>query len=163
LLRWFAYYREVILTGSVLSSEGEGKMAEWQAVTTAGEVATFESCEALLSALVERQDDFQPEPHEAIQVSEERAADAAGDTARNRAIDTGRNTTIAIPPGCTNFPAGSNIVQVEVTSLVVLSQYPCDQFGPPFLVEWPTAAGVATIRAVPAAWQSTVRSALTWY
>jgi hypothetical protein len=138
-------------------------MAEWHVVTTEGAVATFESDEGLLRALVERQDEFQPEPHETLQVSAERAAVAAGETAGSRAVDSGRGTTYPIPPGCTTFPGGSNIVQVQVTSLVVLSQSPCSQFGPPFLVLWPSAAGVATIRAVPAAWQSTVRSALTWY
>ena len=140
-------------------------MAEWHAVTTEGEVATFESCEGLLRALVESRDKFQPEPDDAIQLSEpeERAADAAGDTVQSRAVAAGTNTMIPIPPGCTTFPAGSNIVQVEVTSLVVLSQYSCGEFGPPFLVLWPTAPGVSTIRALPAAWQTTVQSALTWY
>lgn len=131
-------------------------MAEWHALTTAGEVEKFDSCEEFLRALAQRPAEFQPEPEEA-------AADAAADTVRNRAVAAGTNTMIPIPPGCTTFPAGSNIVQVEVTSIVVLSQYPCDQFGPPILALWPTAPGVSTIRALPAEWQTTVRSALTWY
>jgi hypothetical protein len=140
-------------------------MAEWHALTTGGEVEKFDSCEALLSALAERRAEFQPEPQEAMQLpdSEEGAADVAAVAVPSRAVDVGNGKTVAIPPGCTNFQAGSNIVQVVVTSLVVLSRYPCNLFGPPFLVEWPTAAGVATTRAVPAEWQTTVRSALTWY
>jgi hypothetical protein len=140
-------------------------MAEWHVVTTKGDVAGFESCEALLLALAMRPAEFQPEPDEAVEEPEpeERAAYAAAGPMWGRAVDAARGTTIAIPPGCTSFPAGSNIVQVVVTSLVVLSQSPCNGFGPPILALWPTAAGVPTTRAVPAAWQTTVRSALAWY
>jgi hypothetical protein len=90
-------------------------------------------------------------------------AAAVADAAPSRAIDQGANTIIDLQRGCNDIAANSNIVAIEVTSLVVLSKYPCNAFAPPFLGLVPTALGTPTIRALPADWKGTVRSALTWY
>jgi hypothetical protein len=132
--------------------------AEWVAVRTDGEVEEFGSAKDLFDALLGRPGEFEPDSQIAQPIA---AATAAAP--RSTGIDGAGNRTIVFAPGCTDIAVGSVLAAVEVTSLVILSQQPCNAFAPPFLPLWPTAPGVATMRDVPGPWQATARSALTWY
>ena len=81
----------------------------------------------------------------------------------NRAVNQAPTTLIDLRPGCFDFPAGANIVAVEVVSVVLLSKFTCDVRVCPKLVLWPEAPGKRTLRPLPAGWSGAVMSANSWY
>lgn len=80
----------------------------------------------------------------------------------NRAVNQATTTMIDLPPGCFNFPAGANIVAVEVVSIVLLSKFTCDVRVCPKFPLWPEALGTRTLRQLPAGWSGAVLSANSW-
>jgi hypothetical protein len=113
-----------------------------------------EDVQAALNDAQETQDDVQGTPRAAAF-----HARAAAGTLRGTAVNTTDNSAIPLPVGCTNFPPNSKITAVTINGPVVLLPSVSCQFGLQYLPLWPDRLGYDTVRAIPAGWQTTARSA----